>query len=363
MKALTCRKCKKEIEDTPFCPLCGASQGDSGRVNRTRGNGQGSVFRLPNGKWRAEVTLGWDEVDGKKKRIVKTKSGFKLKREALAALADLKNNSEENINITFKQMYELWSQVHFNTITKDTEYCYTGAYNYCKAIYYKQFTGLKTHDLQSVVDSCPMGWRTKRNIKVMLTSVYKYAIENDYTNKNYAQFIKLPPKEKSVKDSFTMEERKKLWQLYESGHDFAGYILIMIYTGMRYGEISTIKKDNIHLEEKYIIGGIKTDAGKNRIIPIADKILPIVERLSQNEKLLDIPEKKFYSAFSDALDRAGVRQLKPHACRHTCATALAEAGVQPAIIQQILGHTDYSTTMQYTHIKTDSMMEAINSIE
>ena len=91
-KALTCRKCKKEINETPFCPFCGASQGDSSRANRTtRGNGQGTVFRLPNGKWRAEVTIGWDEGGRQaEKGIVKTKSGFKLKREALAALTELK---------------------------------------------------------------------------------------------------------------------------------------------------------------------------------------------------------------------------------------------------------------------------------
>lgn len=66
----------------------------SKRAPRTRGNGQGTVFKMPNGKWRAEITRGWREVraaDGttRKKRIVKTKSGFKFKRDAIAAISDM----------------------------------------------------------------------------------------------------------------------------------------------------------------------------------------------------------------------------------------------------------------------------------
>ena len=139
----------------------------------------------------------------------------------------------------------------------------------------------------------------------------------------------------------------------------------MIYTGMRYGEISTVLIKNVHLDEKYLVGGIKTEAGKNRAIPISDKILPIVKAICEKggEKLLDIPEKKFYTQFSDALKYTGVSVHPPHSCRHTCATALAEEGVQPAIIQQILGHTDYQTTLGYTHVDVAPLIDAINKID
>jgi integrase len=323
---------------------------------------------MPNNKWRAEVTLGWEKREGKPdKRIVKTKSGFKKKGDAVAYLEKLRDAAIGiNQAITFKGMYDLWSTIHFNNITKDTEYCYTSAFSHCATLHYKRFCELKSQDLQSVVDGCKLGRRTKKNMKVLMTSMYRHAIENDYINKNYAEFIKLPPKEDSKKEAFTKSERDSLWELYENGHEFTEYILVMIYTGMRYGEISTVLKNNIYLKERYMIGGIKTENGKNRIIPICDMIFPIVKKIygTSSEKLLDMPEKVFYNRFSDALDRAKVRPLKPHACRHTCATALAEAGVAPAIIQAILGHADYSTTMQYTHVQNlKNLLEGINKID
>lgn len=340
---------------------------DTKRSPRVRPNGAGTVYKMPNGKWRAEVTLGWEEREGKPpKRIVRTKSGFKLKREAVAALSGLYDAPMSvDPGVSFKALYDLWSASHYKTITKDTEYCYVAAYAQCRALYHKPFCALKTHDLQSVVDACPHGRRTKQNIKAMLTCMYRYANENDYLDKNYAQYIKLPPKQQSTKDAFTADERKKLWQDYEAGNAFTGYILLMIYTGMRYGEISTIRIENVNLPERYMIGGIKTEKGRSRRIPICEKVYPIVAQLIEagGEKLLDMHEKSFYTRFSDALVRLNIRPLSPHCCRHTCATALAEAGVQPAIIQQIMGHEDYSTTMQYTHIQTDAMMEAINRIE
>lgn len=347
---------------------------------KTRGNGQGTAYKLPNGKWRAEVTLGYetikDEETGKerKKRICKTKSGFKTKRDALAYIGQLRADAMEvNPRIQFRELYDKWSDTHFQTITKDTQNCYAAAYAHSKSLHYQVFADIKTQDLQAAIDECELGRRTKQNMKALWTCMYNYAIANDYISKNYAQFVKLPKKEESKKDAFTAEERDKLWKYYESGHDFAGYILIMIYTGMRYGEISKVLKADIHIKEQYLIGGIKTEAGKDRVIPLCKKILPVIKRLTttdienvcsaKSEKLLDMSEKKYYCRVADALKGAGVRILPPHCCRHTTATALAEAGVQPAIIKAILGHTDYSTTMQYTHVqKLPEMLEAINKI-
>ncbi|SMC38042.1 tyrosine-type recombinase/integrase [Papillibacter cinnamivorans] len=328
---------------------------------RTRGNGQGTVFKLPNGKWRAEVTLGWDEH----RRIVKTKSGFKTKKEALTCLPELRMEPAGiNTSIRFKALYELWSKPHFAKVGKDTENGYRAAYKNCEALHYRIFTQMKTKDLQDVVDSCPLGWRSKKDIKTLLGCLYRYAIENDYCAKNYASFVKLPAKGASTKDAFTLDEINKLWKDYNAGNEFTGYLLIMIYTGMRYGEISTIKKENVHLPERYMVGGIKTEAGINREIPICEKIYPVVAKayLAGKKKILEMHEKVFYNSFRVTCSRASVRSLNPHCCRHTAATALAEAGVQPAVIAAILGHEDYSTTLNYTHISLAEKLKAVNGL-
>ncbi|MEG2857237.1 MAG: tyrosine-type recombinase/integrase [Clostridia bacterium] len=340
---------------------------------RVRANGQGTVYKLPNGKWRAEVTLGWEKIkdaetgeEKKGRRITKTKSGFKLKRDAVEYLSTLRNTPVAiDMKIQFKDMYDLWSVPHYARLgSKDTENGYKAAYKHCEELYYRTFCELKTKDLQSVIDNCPRERRTKADIKSLLRNMYKYAIENDYCVKNYADYIKLPPKPKSKKDAFTSSEISTLWADYNCGNDFTGYILIMIYTGMRYGEISTIKKGNVHLEERYMIGGIKTEAGIDREIPICEKIYPIVEKvyIAGNKKILEMHEKVFYNSFYVTLERLGIRKLNPHCCRHTFATLMANSGVQPAIITETIGHEDYSTTMQYTHIHIEEKLKAVNGL-
>ena len=368
---MICPRCKNEIPDkSKYCNMCGRKLVRE-QNRRTRGNGEGTVYQLPNGKWRAEVTLGW--ISGK--RNVKTKSGFKTKKEALAALETLRQSPiATNDKIKFHEIYDLWSGQHYKNISKSTADGYRKAYQYAEPLHFYPFSHIKTADLQKVIDDAkyekgkeiyPAGYRVKSNIQSLFTNLYKYAIENDYVQKNYAEFVKLPPKPKSKKDAFTQQEIDALWRDYEAGNEFTGYILIMIYTGLRYGEISTIKKENIHLQERYMVGGIKTEAGIDREIPIADFLFPIIAKfyLAGNKKILEMHEKVFYNTFYETLERVGIRKLNPHCCRHTFATLMANKGIQPAIITETAGHEDYSTTLQYTHISLAEKLKAVNSLK
>ena len=99
---MLCRKCKKDITDgSKFCNWCGAKQ-DYEKASKKRGNGQGCVYRMPNGKWKAEVTLGYDEADGKLKRKKATKTGFETKKDALAYIPQL----QQTVAVTDKKRRE-----------------------------------------------------------------------------------------------------------------------------------------------------------------------------------------------------------------------------------------------------------------
>lgn len=363
---MKCIKCNKTIaDDSVYCQYCGKKQEKPARKVKQRGNGQGTVYKLPSGKWRAEITLFY-KVDGDKilQRKRKTKSGFKTKKEALAYLPILKNEKEQK-EITVAEIYDIWSKSHFQRIGKSKQSSYRTAYKKIEPLYYRKISSIKLSDMQEIVDNIKGGFYPKHDVKVLLNQLFKYAMIEDYCTKNYAQFIKLPPLEKSKKDAFTRSEIATLWWDYRKGNKFTGYILIMIYTGMRYGEISTILKENINLEKRYMIGGIKTEAGKNREILIPKKIYKIVEeKYNQNKtKLLEMSEEDFYTNFNDTIKRLGLRPvLSPHCCRHTCATLMAQAGVHPSIIKEIMGHKNYSTTLGYTHISLKSKLDAANKI-
>ena len=84
---MKCRKCRGEIPDgSRFCMLCGVAQNI--RQNpKGRGNGQGSVYQLPNKKWIAVRTIGYEPAaDGTMRRITRSKSGFRTKKEAVEYL-------------------------------------------------------------------------------------------------------------------------------------------------------------------------------------------------------------------------------------------------------------------------------------
>lgn len=360
---MLCIKCQKEIQDdSTFCQFCGRKQiKESQKRKKKRGNGQGSVFKLPNGKYRAVVTLGY--INGK--RIQKTKSDFATKNDALAYIPILKMENPNKKEIRFCDLYDMWSKTHFLTIGSSKQQSYKKAYKRCEPLYFRKVNEIRLNEMQEIVDCTPGAYYPKHDIKVLLNNMFRYAKINEYCSTNYAEFIKLPPLEKPKKDAFTDEEIDAIWEDYNAGHDFTGYVLTMIYTGMRYGEISTILKENINLKDRYMIGGIKTDAGKNREIVIPEKIYGIIEKQLKNtadKKLMPISEKLFYKSFSEMILRTGIRHLTPHCCRHTYATLMARAGIQGSVIKELAGHTNYQTTLGYTHIPLKTKIAAANKI-
>ena len=89
-----------------------------------------------------------------------------------------------------------------------------------------------------------------------------------------------------IHDRYSDEEIKTLWsKLYEINN--VDIILIMIYTGLRPTELLEIQTENVHLDEKYMVGGMKTEAGKDRIIPLNDQIIPLVKNRYDGQVILD----------------------------------------------------------------------------
>lgn len=119
-------------------------------------------------------------------------------------------------------------------------------------------------------------------------------------------------------------------------------------------------------------GGIKTTAGKNRVIPIAEKIFPFISEMYNPENEYLIPENgqplhqtKFRQRYwdkSEVLKSLPTKHL-PHDGRHTCATLMDDAEIPLKIRQMILGHTSHDiTTGTYTHKTIQQLIDAINRI-
>lgn len=331
-------------------------------------NGYGSVTRLARHRtkpYAARVTVGWTS-DGK--QIKKYLGTFRTRQEALNALANY-NQSPFDVDLrklTFAEVYDLWCRYKFKG--KPIKPVYAAAYKNLSALHDMPFSGLRKRHIQAVIDACPLSVPAMNHMKTVCSQMFKYAIDQEITATNYATLVELPAKEESeIHKPFTREELAKLWQHTEDlGVKVA---LILCYTGMRPTELALIKTADVALKARYMKGGIKTRAGKNRMIPIAEKIMPLVEWFYNpaNEYLLTLdglPLKNLQSLRNRIWDKSPLlANHLPHDGRHTCATLMDDAEIPLKIKQLILGHSAQDITSKvYTHKTVEQLIEAINRI-
>jgi len=146
-----------------------------------------------------------------------------------------------------------------------------------------KFVEIKKPHMQSVVDQCERGFGTLKKIKVLFNQLFKYALETDIVTKDYSKFVELGENEsESTKKPFSDEEIRLLFNNVDR-MDFIDTVLILIFTGLRIGELLLIKTADVDIDNRTMKGGLKTAAGKNRIIPINNKILPFVTRRKSEE--------------------------------------------------------------------------------
>ena len=346
------------------------------KSSRRRGNGLGTVFKAKDGTWTAEITIGWDAVDGKLKRKSRKKKGFATKKEALEYLPQMKQElPQQDMKIKFKDLYKKWLDGHTAKVVKSTIDNYKAAYKYYSQIYYVEVAKLKTEHLQKCIDECPHGRRTKENMKAVGTCVFRLAMQLDIVDRNYAEYIYIQKEETKEKTAFSKEQMRKIWDNVDAIPNLK-YVLVLCYTGLRLNELIGAKTENFNREEHYFITGSKTNAGKNRIITISPKILPFFADFGKGEDLFfsdrkTPSEKKFRSSIYypalaeiglDLLNDEGKHIYTPHCCRHTFATLMKNVKAPATDKQKLIGHANFEMTAHYTHTDVESLKKITDNL-
>ncbi len=365
---MLCVKCKKEIPDISlYCMFCGRKQTTTAQAVKHRGNGQGSVYKLPNGKYRAAVTVGYYiGDDGKAKRKVRTREFIK-KSDAIAFLPSLKTDTPKADDMSLRELYDVYiKSPDYIALSGSQKDKLSYAWKRLSPIEYRMITTLTVSDMEQIISDTVSSYYPARDMKVMLSHLYVIAVKREIIAYNKTDYVDLPfDAPKAKRDRWTQEEVEKMWADY-ADHPFTAYPLIMCYSGMRYGELYGMLLTNIHLNDNYMIGGIKTEAGIDREIPIHTRIKPLIERMMQGRKhrLLEMDEMRFYRQYHEMIERTGIRDLPPQTCRHFYFSAMTEAGVQGGIIAEAGGHASYTTTMKnYVRIPLEEKLKAVNTIK
>ncbi len=336
-------------------------------------NGFGSVYKLSGKRRRpflARKTIGWDENG---KQIYETIGYYEKRSEALVALAEYNENpfNLDSSSVTFADLYDKWSEEKFDTVSKSAINGYKASFATCGQLHDIRFVDIKTRHMQEVIKTCGKGYSTLRKIKVLFNQLFKYAMENDIVCKDYSDYVDIGKNtEKSTRKPFTASEIDRLWDVVDK-IPLVDSILIMIYTGLRVGELLIIRSSDVDLENGIITGGIKTDAGKDRVIPISPKIYPHVDKLisSGQEYLISKKDGTAYNYsnyyrenFVPIMKKLNMDH-KPHDCRHTFATLMTNAKADTISLQKIIGHANYETTANiYTHKDIEELKKAIELI-
>ncbi len=328
--------------------------------------GFGSVYKLSGNRRRPYAVRVRSGSDKNGKPTYSILGYFATSEEALTVLTEYNKNPYDlkNDSVTIADMWEIFKKRRFSEISASGCGIYTAAYKHLKELWDIPIKNIKTYQMQRLIDNIDKSWQTKSHIQTLLHQMFDIAIELDVIDKNYASFVKIGNRPKSdMHKPFTDAEIQKLFSVVFS-EDIADTVLIMIYTGMRPSELLGMKTENIHLAEKYMVGGVKTKAGKGRVIPISDKVMPLVrKRYSiENRFFVDIPYHTYSKYFKSLMNKLGMEHL-PHDCRHTFASMANTAGVNPTSVKLIMGHASQDLTERvYTHKAVEELISAVNMI-
>ena len=369
---------------------------------KRRPNNSGTVVKL-SGKRRkpycAKITSEeYDLVTGKKKQV--TIGTFETEFEALNALSlyhltvnkqinddeakelspDIFNKVMERHDSkvpTFKEIFDILDKEELSSLSKSALYGYRSWIKHFEQVYNRKITNISLQDLQFIFDNDKCGQGTKAHMKVLCSKIFKYAVIHKYINRDedYTDFIRCGKEEESTKHySFSFDEINRL---REENTDIAKIILIYIFSGLRASKLLNINRKDIHIDVvckddgiertvSYFYTGLKTEAGRNRIVPIHDYIKPYVMELllKKKKRLIDMT----YNTFTDTVFNPYMKKLNMkhtlHDARVTFTTLCQLNNIDVFSRKRVLGHKMKDITFDvYTDTIINKLFVEINKIK
>ncbi|SIC06120.1 tyrosine-type recombinase/integrase [Mycobacteroides abscessus] len=339
-------------------------------------------------RWRVE----WRLPDRTKRRKI-----FRTEREAKAFEAEVISSRSRGVvvdprrgaSITVEYAYTRWlaSRQDFSAKVRR-------GYEDCWRISVQPMFGpwplakVDRHSIQEWVNAMTVGPRTRRWRHSVLRMTLQYAVEQDWLVKNPSTATTFPPMPAHDHTYLTADEVERLAALCGPQGDI---VLILAYTGLRWGELTGLRVADINLTTrrlqvrrsitqvggKLILGATKSRAGV-RTVPIPTLIEPLLTRRvrgkAPNAAAITSPRGALLSRenwvrsvrWNEQRKRLGKPQLRIHDLRHTYASLSRFAGADLRLLQRTLGHASITVTAHtYAHLydtELDSLADALDSL-
>lgn len=410
---IKCPECELQVSDKAHsCPHCGCPTQPDAKIKRHRKSNRRK--RLPNGfgqiteikgrnlrnPFRAMVTVGKDQNGKPICKLLKPISYFPTYNEAYAALMEYnKNPYDLETSITMGELYDRWTDGYFKTLSSDSSVRNINlAWSYCSQIYNMKVVDIRTRHLKGCLED---GIKIVRgetrhpspSVQTRMKSVFNmmldYALEYELVDRNYARSFNLS--NEVIKESnnvekghipFTDEEMDLLWE-HVDDILYADIVVIQCYAAWRPQEIGLIKIEDVDLENWTFSGGMKTDAGIGRIVPIHSRIRHLVER-KYNEAIslgskylfnctdkatkrssLKLTYGKYRERFIEVRDKLNLNpEHRPHDPRMHFTTMAKKYKMDEYAIKYIVGHSISDITEKvYTKRDIEWLKEEIENIK
>lgn len=390
MALLSCPECNHAVSDRAFsCPGCGYPVSGTARAplwsiapvpvkkeqkRRKLPNGYGSIKKLSGNRSRPyaayPTTVGNNSgIPGKHPPAI---GYFKDWHSAYAALSEYQRAPYDPHmrNSTFQEVYSFFYKSKFETsrkeLSRSSRQAYESAFKNCAPLHHLRFSDIRKQDMQEVLDTCNLGYSSICNLKKLFSQMYRFALENDIIEKNYAQFVTNNHEDDNEKgEPFSPGELQILWK--NKKDPTVQMILIMIYSGFRIKAFETME---INTEELYFKGGVKTPAGKGRIVPFHSSIRTFALHFRKNFPGFRVANFR-QTFFYPTLERLGIayaengKKHTPHDCRHTFSWLCDKYKVDEVSKHFLMGHSlgkDIEKSV-YGHRTLDELRAEINKIQ
>ena len=301
-----------------------------------------------------------------KRRCIRKAKAYRLcqhKRRRIDYLAQYNNNpwDIETDKITLQELYKLWLEKRAVKLGTANQNSLKAAYKHCSKLEKIRYKQIKSYQMQDCIDNCGRGYSTQGAIKNLWGHLDHFAMELDIISKCYSDLLTSAPIPETTKEIFTDEEVSRLWK--NQNLEWVDSILFFLYTGFRISEMIDLKIETVNLQNWTLVGGTKTAAGKNRLIPIHSKIRHIVQKRFNQSKsgyLFEYHSKhlnktQYRIIWADIMKKLQMKHI-PHECRHTFRSRLDSAGANKVCIDRLMGQKSIGTGEQvYTHKNIDEL--------